>query len=194
MLTAAFLVCVVNAVVHAVAARPQWDAAIVCLAGEFSILVTLVIWTPWVRPQQRWEKYLQQRNLPCSVLTHLESFVSNELKHYCPSVQLTAGLKGLVGAVATVVLDVAHQVQWDAAFVGTLELGGRAGLHGASLRVLVTTICTVVNAVAVRGCWDAPLVLALELVIQAAMVTCGAGKAASSTVVHRHKDATFCPF
>lgn len=88
------------------------------------------------------------------------------------SVQLTASFKGLVGAVAAVVLDVAHQVQWDAAFVGALELGGRAGPHGAELWVLVTTVCTVVHAITVRGHRDALLVLALELVVQAPMVTC----------------------
>lgn len=51
MLTAAFFVAVVNAVVHAVAARPQGDAAVVCLAGELSFPVTLVVWTPWMRRQ-----------------------------------------------------------------------------------------------------------------------------------------------
>lgn len=88
------------------------------------------------------------------------------------SVQLTAGVKGLVRAVAAIILDIAHQVQWDAALVGTLELGGRAGLHGAGLRVLVTAVCTVVYAIAVRGHRDALLVLALELVIQAPVVAC----------------------
>lgn len=88
------------------------------------------------------------------------------------SVRLTAGIKGFVGAVAAIVLDIAHQVQRDAAFVGTLELGGRARPRGADLRLLVTTVCAVVYAVAVRGHRDALLVFALELVIQAAMVTC----------------------
>lgn len=49
VLTAAFLVAVVKAVVHAVATRPQRDAAVVCLAGELNVLVALVIWTPWTR-------------------------------------------------------------------------------------------------------------------------------------------------
>lgn len=49
VLTAAFLVAVVKAVVHAVATCPQRDAAVVCLAGELNVLVALVIWTPWTR-------------------------------------------------------------------------------------------------------------------------------------------------
>lgn len=65
------------------------------------------------------------------------------------AVELTAGIKGLVGAVAAVVLDVAHHAHWDAAFVGALELVGRAGLLGAGVRVLVTTVRTVVYAIAV---------------------------------------------
>lgn len=52
-LTAAFFVAVVNAVVHAVAARPQGDTAVVCLAGKLSFLIALVIWTPWMRRQQK---------------------------------------------------------------------------------------------------------------------------------------------
>lgn len=106
----------------------------------------------------------------------LENFGWNKLRKnacYSCSVQLTAGIKGLVGAVAAIILDIAHQVQWDAAFVDTLELGGRARLHGAGLRVLVTTVCTVVYAIAVRGQRDALLVFALKLVVQTPMVTCG---------------------
>lgn len=56
MPTAAFFVAVVNAVVYAVAARPQRDAAVVCPARELSFLVTLVIWTPWKRRQKRRER------------------------------------------------------------------------------------------------------------------------------------------
>ena len=45
-LTAALLVAVVDAVVGAVAAGPLRNAAVVCLAGELSVWVTLVVWTP----------------------------------------------------------------------------------------------------------------------------------------------------
>lgn len=47
------LVAVVEAVVGAVTARPLRDAAVVCLARELRVLVTLVIGTPWKRRRER---------------------------------------------------------------------------------------------------------------------------------------------
>lgn len=47
------LVAVVEAVVGAVTARPLRDAAVVCLARELRVLVTLVIRTPWNGRRER---------------------------------------------------------------------------------------------------------------------------------------------
>lgn len=45
-LTAAFLIAVVKAVIGTIAAGPLRDAAVVCLAGELSV-ITFIIRTHW---------------------------------------------------------------------------------------------------------------------------------------------------
>lgn len=90
-LTAAFLVTVVEAVVCAVAAGPLRNTAVVCLAGELCVFITLVVWTHWGETEidERWDlrrrvrtnvqklqndnkeiKSRQSTETPCSSKTH----------------------------------------------------------------------------------------------------------------------------
>lgn len=50
-LTAALFITVVKAVVSAVTAGPLRNAAVVRLAGELSVWITLVVWTHWIKKQ-----------------------------------------------------------------------------------------------------------------------------------------------
>lgn len=58
-LTAALLVAVVDAVIGAVTARPLRNTAVVCLAGELSVLITLVVWTHWTEKKERHGKQVR---------------------------------------------------------------------------------------------------------------------------------------
>lgn len=60
-LTAALLVAVVDAVIGAVTSGPLRNAAVVCFAGELSVLIALVVWTHWSKRREKGRSQVRNR-------------------------------------------------------------------------------------------------------------------------------------
>lgn len=157
----ALLVTVVPAVIDAIAHGPLWDAAVVSLAAEFCVVVTVI---------RRGHAFVDGLvGIVSTVVVHITLPALRDA-----AAVVTPELAGPAGPAATVrtlfirvVLAVVHRVTlpglWDAALVGTLPFVGFTPVMLTESTVLIRAISTILLSIAQGLGACAVTILALEL-------------------------------